>query len=95
MSTPETTATPQDIKKDEVIPTPVQESTTEPTATPAQILDGVQALCNTTLYVLTKGFYPGADAHLVNQAKEFVKEIKRDVENKRKQLAEGKKVEGL
>ncbi len=60
---------------------------------PVKILDGVNALCNTTLYVLTKGFYPGADAHLVHQAKEFIKEIKKDVESKRKQVSNGESVD--
>lgn len=69
---------------------PVDNSGTD---SPAKILDGVNALCNTTLYVLTKGFYPGADAHLVNQAKEFIKEIKLDIERKRKDLVNGKPVD--
>lgn len=57
-----------------------------------EILDGVNTLCNTTLYCLTKGFYPGADAHLVDQAKNFIKEIKKDVEAKRKLVSDGKAV---
>ncbi len=61
--------------------------------TPAKILEGVESLCNTALYVLTKGMYPGADAHLVNQAKEFIKEIRADVNRKQKDLAVGKTVD--
>lgn len=103
MSTPEspvTTASPEspiDNKKEVVNDIPVVPAVpvSGTPATPVQILDGVNALCNTTLYVLTKGFYPGADAHLVNQAKEFIKEIKADVERKRKQVVNGEKVEGL
>ncbi len=102
MSTPDNTVipvSPVETKKDvdvavESTPVPTENTDSTP-ATPVQILDGVNALCNTTLYVLTKGFYPGADAHLVNQAKEFIKEIKRDVESKRKAVSNGQKVEGL
>lgn len=92
------TVTPESTEeKIQVIDSPTPETTVKPAipATPTQILDGVNALCNTTLYVLTKGMFPGADAHLVNQAKEFIKEIKKDVESKRKAVAKGEKVEGL
>ncbi len=95
MSTPDTTVSPvttatiETNKQEVVTPSPVSvESTTS-----LQILDGITSLCNTTLYVLTKGFYPGADAHLVNQAKEFIKEIKKDVESKRKAVSNGKDVD--
>lgn len=99
MSTPEntaitaTTVSPENIEKEVVPVTPAIPVPTESNDSPAKILDGVNALCNTTLYVLTKGFYPGADAHLVNQAKEFIKEIKKDVESKRKDLSNGKPVD--
>lgn len=92
MSTPESTVVPESNTEKEVVSSPVV-PTPESIDTPAKILDGVNALCNTTLYVLTKGFYPGADAHLVHQAKEFVKEIKADVERKRKQVANGEKLD--
>lgn len=98
MSTPESTVSPESNTEKEVVSSPVvnvSPTVPETTDSPAKILDGVNSLCNTTLYVLTKGFYPGADAHLVHQAKEFIKEIKKDVESKRKQISNGQKVEGL
>ena len=72
----------------------VKESTVveKPTDSPSKILEGVKQLANTTLYVLTHSYYRGEDAHLVLQAKEFIKEIRHDIERKQKDLAEGKEV---
>lgn len=95
MSTPESTSTTAspvttEIKEKEVINSS-PETTAGKTKTDLEILDDTNSLCNTVLYCLTKGFYPGADAHLVNQSKEFVKAIKQDVENRRKQVVNGSK----
>ena len=100
--TPDTTVSPVDtatpvttdkeLKNTETIASPV--TTESKTKTDLEILDDTNSLCNTVLYCLTKGFYPGADAHLVNQSKEFVKAIKLDIENRRKQvLANGQTTE--
>lgn len=100
MSTPETPAVVTPISTEtnteksntpETIASPVSPETPA-TVSHANILEGVHNLCNTTLYVLTHSYYRGEDAHLVLQAKEFLKEIRKDVENKQKLVAAGKSV---
>ncbi len=103
--TPETNTTPATTEtntKEKEISTTVDKFTPESTAsksktevkTDLEILDDTNSLCNTVLYVLTKGFYPGADAHLVNQSKEFVKAIKTDIANRRKSVVDNHDVNG-
>ena len=100
VSTVSTATTDKELKNTETTVDTTSPDSTASTSTPVstiktglktdlEILDSTNALCNTVLYCLTKGFYPGADAHLVNQSKEFVKAIKLDVENRRKQVVNG------
>jgi len=92
MSTPDSSATPETTASPvstEVSTETVKESVQ---VSPAKILEGVHNLCNTSLYVLHHAYYRGEDAHLVLQAKEFIKEIRKDVENKQKDIAAGKQV---
>jgi hypothetical protein len=42
----------------------------------------VKELCNTVLYVLTHSYYRGEDSHLVELSKQFIKELKKDVETR-------------
>lgn len=37
-------------------------------------------LCNNVLYVLTRCMYRGEDAHLVELSREFIKQLKTDIE---------------
>lgn len=83
--TPDTTEKGVDVK-DVAVDSSTQVQDTR------KILEGVKQLCNTTLYVLHHAYYRGEDAHLVLQAKEFIKEIRTDVERKGKDLGEGKPV---
>lgn len=55
----------------------------------SEILAGVKALCNTTLFVIESASHPGKNTHLVAQAKQFVREILADVEAKQKAIANG------
>lgn len=42
----------------------------------------VKQLCNNVLYVLQHCMYRGEDAHLVELSKEWMKEIKRDIDKR-------------
>lgn len=52
-----------------------------------RLYEGVRQLCNDVLYVLHHAYYRGEDAHLVERSKQFIKELRLDVEQKAKQMA--------
>lgn len=63
-------------------------------------VEQINRLFNDVLYVLTHSYYRGEDAHLVEQSKQFIKDLKtnwvKDLEAKAKQATEeANKPEGV